>query len=432
VTLSTLAPSSDRVGLSWLITVRWAAAAALFAATFVGRTTLGVAPAPALVGTLAALALGSNVWLLWRRRRGDLPPMLLPGLFVCFDIAALSWLLAQAGGPLNPVSIFLLVNIVLAALVLGRAWTWIVTTLAVVGYGVLFIVAPADLESRPELHLAIGRHIAGMWWAFAGTATLVAVLVARLASAVARRDRELVELRDRANRSARLAGLATLAAGAAHELSTPLGTIAVAARELEIALEHAAVDDAIRTDIRLIREELRRCRGILDNMAGRTGQAPGEMPEDVALSQLADQVAEQLSPRERSRVTIAAPSDVHVTWPRAAVTRALANLVRNGLQASSNGGLVTLDLSSRPNGEVRIAVADHGAGMTTEVASRVGEPFFTTKPEGEGLGLGVFVARSTFERLGGRLDIDSTPGQGTRVDGVLPQRVVPIAEDAAP
>jgi two-component system sensor histidine kinase RegB len=131
-------------------------------------------------------------------------------------------------------------------------------------------------------------------------------------------------------------------------------------------------------------------------------------------------------------VTIAAPSDVHVTWPRAAVTRALANLVRNGLQASPNGDLVTLDLSSGPNGEVRIAVADHGAGMTTEVASRVGEPFFTTKPEGEGLGLGVFVARSTFERLGGRLDIDSTPGQGTRVDGVLPQRVVPIAEDAAP
>ncbi|MEZ5317327.1 MAG: ATP-binding protein [Vicinamibacterales bacterium] len=429
---SALATSTDRIGFSWLITARWVAVAAELAAAFVGRTALGMTPSPYAVGIIAGLSAAGNVYLAWRHRTGTPPDPIVPGLFVCVDVVGLSWLLGQAGGPLNPISIFLIVPIVLAALVLGRAWTWGITALAVAGYGVLFLVAPADLATRPELHSAIGRHIAGMWWAFAATATLVALLVARLASAVARRDRELAALRDQADRSARLAGLATLAAGAAHELSTPLGTVAVTARELEVALSRLDADTALLGDVALIRDELRRCRAILDDMSGRTGQPAGEMPTDTSLDVVIEDITRRLPAAERARVTTTVATHDPVTWPAGAVARAMTNLVRNGLQASSPESPVSLSVE-RVNGEsVRLVVADQGTGMTLDVARRVGEPFFTTKPEGEGLGLGVFVARATVEHLGGTLEIDSTAGTGTRVSVVLPRRVSPRVEAATP
>jgi two-component system sensor histidine kinase RegB len=418
-----LANTSDRVGLSWLITVRWAVIAAAIAVAFVGRSALGIAPSAAIVGLLAGICTVSNVILLWRQRRGPAVDPIVPGLLVCMDVVVLSVLLGRAGGPLNPVSVFLFVPIVLAALVLGRAWTWIVTTLALAGYGLLFLEAPADLD-RPELHMAIGRHIAGMWWAFAATASLVAMLVARLASALSRRDRELAQLRDEADRSARLAGLATLAAGAAHELSTPLGTIAVTARELELAIAALDVPSNVKADVTLIRDELRRCRAILDDMSGRSALPSGEMPTAIDLGELVSQVTSRLSSAERRRVRTDVITDGRVVWPVGAVIRALTNLVRNGLQASADGVDVRLEVTSVNREAVRLAVVDRGGGMAPDVAGRVGEPFFTTKAQGKGLGLGVFVARATVEQLGGGLDIHSTPGAGTRVDIVLPRQVV--------
>lgn len=380
----------------------------------------GAVPTRAGAVVLAAWVL-SNVWLTWQIRTGRaVGSNAVAGSLVCVDVLVLSWLLLKTGGVLNPASIFYLVLIVVAALVLGRTWTWIVTSLSIGGYAALFLSQTAGLQSAQAMHPEIGLHIRGMWLAFAITALIVAVLVTRLAIAVERRDVALGELRDRAARTSRAAGLATLAAGAAHELSTPLATMAVAARELERRTGNHP-DEAIRDDARLIRAEIDRCREILDAMAGRAGESLGESPRPASIGEVMDDVRARLRPADRSRLNIET-TDIHVVWPVHVVARAVGNLTQNALHASTDA--VSVVATAGADGLVHLAVIDRGAGMDVEQLNRAGEPFFTTKPAGVGTGLGLFVARSSVEQLGGRLSLVSSPGKGTTATITLPSDVL--------
>jgi two-component system sensor histidine kinase RegB len=388
-----------------------------------GRSALDAAvPVTPAVGLLAVCGL-SNSWLMWRVRAGRTETLVtLAGLLICVDVLVLSWLLFRSGGVLNPASVFYLAQIVVAALVLGRTWTWIVSALAVTGYAALFLVPSDELIAAQVMHPEIALHMRGMWLAFALTALLIAVMVARLAIAVERRDRALDDLRDRTARSARAAGLATLAAGAAHELSTPLATIAVAARELERRLADSRLDAAWREDARLIRAETDRCREILDAMAGDSGQPAGQTPRPSSLTEIVDALRARLAPAEMARVEFQVTGNARVVWPVDVIARAVANLLQNALQASSDP--VQLAAATTADGHIRLTVTDRGGGMSPEHLGRAGEPFFTTKPAGAGTGLGLFVARSSIEQLGGSLSLASSPGRGTTATIVLPKDVV--------
>lgn len=413
----------DGVALPWLVTVRWAGVLAQVAAVVAGAQGLTDAqrlPAPLVLIGLSAL---SNIWLSWRLGRRLPVAMAAGGWLVGADVAILSWLLHDAGGVLNPVSIFYLVYIVLAALVLDRIWAWVVTALSIGGYGLLFLAPSDEVALAGTMHPEIGLHVRGMWLAFAATSFIVAVLVARLASLIARRDRALADLQERAARDARLAAMSTLAAGAAHELSTPLGTIAVAARELERSLAGAASPEQ-RDDATLIRAEVERCRRLLHDMAGRFSEPLGEGAEPATISAAIDAAIAGLPRGERARVLVTTADDARqVHWPPNAVRRALVNLIRNALQASTPDGVVRVTATDDAGGMVRFEIVDPGVGMAPDVLARVGEPFYTTKPQGEGTGLGFFVARSTIEQLGGTLTLRSHPGEGTTVSVVLPARL---------
>jgi two-component system sensor histidine kinase RegB len=182
--------------------------------------------------------------------------------------------------------------------VLGRRWTWIVTSLSVAGYALLFLAETDQLQAAQSMHPEIALHMRGMWLAFALTALVIAALVTRLTIAVERRDRALESLRERNASAVRVAGLATLAAGAAQELSTPLSTIAVAARELERALADAN-SPALRQDARLIRAETDRCRAILDAMAGQSGDPAGETLRACSVDDVIQSLRERVQTADR-------------------------------------------------------------------------------------------------------------------------------------
>jgi two-component system sensor histidine kinase RegB len=237
-----------------------------------------------------------------------------------------------------------------------------------------------------------------------------------MSTAIEKRDTEMSAMRDRAARSERIASLTTLAAGAAHELGTPLATIAVAARELERSIRISPGQDAaLVEDAALIRSEVDRCRAILNRLGAQVGQAPGEAPVGITAVDLLDAVLLSLPERERERVEASARGNTAVNVPRSAVLQVAANLLRNALAAG--GGDVSLSIETGPAG-LRMELRDDGPGMAPEVLTRVGEPFFSTKAPGSGLGLGVFIARSLCEQMGGRLTLESSPGRGTtaRVD----------------
>ena len=403
----------DRVGLLWLITVRWTTLVASVGAVVAGKSGLDAGVPVGAASAVLAVFAASNLWLTWRVRRGRVgATAMVAGLLVCADVVLLSWLLLRSGGVLNPASVFYLVQIVVAALVLGPSWTWIVTGLSIGGYAALFLGQSSELQVAQGMHPEIALHMRGMWLAFAGTALIIGILVTRLAVAIERRDLALETLRERSAKASRLAGLATVVAGAAHELSTPLATMAVTARELELAVAAIPDHQELAEDARLIRHEIDRSRRVLDEMAGQIAEPMGEAPRAVKLADAVADVLGRLTPGERARVTLRV-ADTAVVWPVGVVSQAVLNLLRNALQASDPPTPVEVVTSLVGQDRVSLAIVDRGRGMTPDELSRAGEPFFTTKPLGVGTGLGLFVARSAIERVGGTLELSSMPGRGT-------------------
>jgi two-component system sensor histidine kinase RegB len=398
------------ISLDWLIRLRWGAAAGQ-AATIAAAWGLFRPPLPLeRLGAFVLALLVSNL-LLSRARRAVAFPRALCGAALTLDALLLTGLLHATGGASNPFSVLYLVYITLAAVVLGVRWTWFLAALSVGCYGLLF-AAFVPLEHVTHLAPGMQLHLQGMWVAFCVAAFLTAYFVVQLSTAIERRDAEVSAMRDRAARSERIASLTTLAAGAAHELGTPLATIAVAARELERSIRTSAgvQDAALVEDAALIRSEVDRCRAILNRLGAQVGQTPGEAPVGITAPELLEAVLLSLPERERERVESSARGDTAVKVPRNAVLQVAANLLRNALAAGD--GDVGLSIETGPAG-LRVEVRDDGPGMAPEVLTRVGEPFFSTKAPGSGLGLGVFIARSLCEQMGGRLTLESSPGRGT-------------------
>jgi two-component system, sensor histidine kinase RegB len=407
------------ISLGWLVRLRWGAV--------VGQTTtIGLAlvvfhaplPLERLGGLVAAL-FGSNLGLVWARRFVKAPRPLC-GAALSFDALQLTGLLWTTGGAANPFSVLYLVYITLAAVVLGARWTWSLAALCVACYGLLF-VTHVPVEHLAHLDAGMQLHLQGMWLAFCVAAGLTAYFVVQMSTAIERSDRELAATRERAARSERLASLATLAAGAAHELGTPLATIAVAAKELERSIQglpeartHALLEDAV-----LIRSELDRCRDPRPPGGRRRGGA-GRRPHGVRRGG-ADGGRRGGSPRLRSRVTIHLAGEPMVHALRGALLQFIRNLVRNALDARAECVGVRLEATGS---SLTVVVDDDGRGMPPDVLARVGEPFFTTKGRGAGLGLGVFLARSLCEQMGGRLILESTADVGTTARAEVPTPAV--------
>jgi len=400
----------------WLVQLRWVAVVGQLAVVALAEGALHLSlPLAPMLG-LALVVAASNLWL--KRQVDQATPLgnaVIAGLLAA-DTTVLTALLALAGGIQNPFSALYLVNVVLATVVVGGAWMWALVAYSIGCYGFLFL-----LPSANHVHHMMGMfplHLEGMWAAFTITALVTAYFVTRITSALAQSDAELAALQQRAARDDKLASLSTLAAGAAHELATPLGTLALIADDLEAAIPRGTLPSAFHDDARLLKGQIARCRDILHQLSADSGTAVGELPSDVRVERLLEQVLASLPEARRARVepTVREPAlCLHV--PERAFTQVLRNLVSNALDASEGPVMLAVTLEA---GRVRLCVRDQGAGMPPEVLARVGEPFFTTKPTGQGMGLGVFLARAVTERLGGALRLRSEPGVGTTAVIELP------------
>jgi two-component system sensor histidine kinase RegB len=206
-----------------------------------------------------------------------------------------------------------------------------------------------------------------------------------------------------------------LAGGVAHDLSTPLSTIAVAAVELE----RGSLSPDQLADVRLIRSEVDRCRRMLSQLAV-DAIAGGEPPSVITVAALLTRLSCELQGRGRCLITIEAAAGLRVLRvPIRAAVLALRNMVTNGWQAMPAGGQVLISAAVLDD-RLTISIEDSGRGMKAEVLARAFEPTFTTKPDGSGMGLGLFLARSIVARVGGNLLLASTPGVGTTAIVRLP------------
>jgi two-component system sensor histidine kinase RegB len=426
-----MAPDLEpKVTLPWLVRFRWLALAGQAAALLVARWAFELE----LVWWLLSLVLGasavSNLALaaFLRRQPRSWSAAHLMGGVVVLDIMLLTALLAASGGPTNPFTVFYLVHITITAVVLSARWTSVIAALSVAGYGLLFLL-PASAQSPHHAHAGFDHHLQGMWVAFVLAAGLTAFFVRRVARAIAFQREQIAALRESSARNARLAALTTLAAGAAHELGRPLGTIAVAAHEARLAAEKLPGVEPIADDLRLILLEVERCQEILGQMAARASQDSDDAPP-FGLAELVEKVRAHLGEERSQRVDVRLHGDLELVLPREQMVQSIVALIKNALDASAPADRVAVDVSPTAAG-VRITVEDRGSGIPEHVLAKVGEPFFTTKQPGRGLGLGVFLARAFVESRGGALVIESTPGVGTRAIVRLPGDTAAITGAAA-
>ena len=336
--VSTLLASTADVGRSWFVKVRWGAAATQLLATLsLGLLADAIPVLPALV--CLAPSVATNLWL---ARRSASRPASQSTIFalLALDVVALSGWLMLAGGPANPWSALYLVYVVLAAVLLGDERPWGVVVLACLGYGSTFVLDPMHRDPNAAHAAAAGgafsSHLEGMYVAFVVAGVLVAYFVTRVAQALRDQESALAEARTRTLRIERAAAMTTLAAGAAHELGSPLATIAVAAKELERALQREGLPSELADDARLVREEVGRCRAILDRMAVRGGAVVGMAPESYRLTSLRDALAVTLGSERMMRVDFVC-DDVALHVAASAVEPLVENLARNALDASGSG-----------------------------------------------------------------------------------------------
>jgi two-component system sensor histidine kinase RegB len=408
------APTDVRHDVAWLQPVRWATCVVLWTLLSV----LWLFPHLDLslrdvrwLGLTAAICRTAAVLAFHRRQR---VPSLLLGVTLAADAMLLTGLLDVTGGPFNPFIVMYAAYIWVAAVAISPAWATIVGVASLFGFGWLVVDhLRAGLLEHHRLN-DFPTHLFTMWFSGAGIAELVAHYVARARTVLGQRQAQLDEARERAARSERLASLTTLAAGAAHELSTPLATIAVAARELERnaarVAEPGAVGAALRDDARLVRSELDRCQSILDGMSGRASSGLPATLEPMVPSAIVQLVHERLTDDRRQRLSVEiAPETPRPSATGAEMVQAISSLLKNVFDASALTDRVVLRFGSR-DAMVRVEVRDRGAGMSADAKRRAGEPFFTTKEPGHGLGLGLFLVRTFAERSGGTLEFDGAEG----------------------
>lgn len=440
------------VNLNWLIRLRWVAVVGQVTTIAFAAGALGVGLPTGALLSIAGLTAGSNafLWALhrWYSSAGatDEEASTDPGILfavMLFDVVSLTALLFFSGGPNNPCALFYFVNLALSAVALPSRYVWAVLGATVLGFSSLFLVhVPVEELREPAgaggllQHSPLSLYQIGLLGSFAVGSGIVIYFVTRLHVELQRIDDELREAGAREARMQRLESLATLAAGAGHELASPLSTIAVVAKELARTLEQEKASPDVLADVDLIRAELQRCRTILDRMSGRVGQQIGETERRLT--------AAELIARALAEVPDFARSSIHLTWepgaeesqlrvPLVATAQALRVPLQNALDAAPPGERIDVTIR-RIGSRLRFEVRDQGRGISPQNLARVGEPFFTTKEPGSGMGLGVYLARSVLERMQGTLTLAPAPGRGTVATIELPIEAgeVPASETAEP
>jgi two-component system sensor histidine kinase RegB len=389
--------------------------ALILAARFVFGVNI---PIPWLALPLAVAAVSK---LRLQRFAGAFSDRRILGILLTLDTLCLTAVLSLTGGPANPFTLLYLVQITLSAVILSKEWTWALGGLSVACFAFLFpvhTVVPVFESHHTSQGFSV--HLAGMWIAFAAASLVITVFIGKVSEALRKREQETLLLRDQVSRDERLSSIVTLAAGAAHELGTPLGTIAVASKDLELYATDVVQNRVVAEEARLIRAEVDRCRQILQQMSARGAQPLGEAPVPLGLGEALDSVKQGFAARERDLVqTEVTGESREVVLPPDATFQALTALVRNALDASDGSHAVSLSAEC-VGGKLRFTVQDSGCGMARETLDRVAEPFFTTKPPGRGMGLGTFLVRAYAESLDGSLEFESAAGVGTKVILELP------------
>ena len=397
-----------RAGIRQLLLLRWIAIGGQSAAVMLS-SALGVRlPLAALAAVIAAL-VALNAFTSWRLQRPREASHAEIAAHLAIDLTALATLLFLSGGAANPFSLLFVLHVVLMALLLPPRAAAIGSALSVAVFVALTRVF-LPLEMGTGEALSDGLLEVGRWIAFSLTAGFTAWFVVRIVAALLEHDRLLREAERRALRDDAVLRVGALAAGAAHELATPLTTMAVVAGEIAAQ----AGTPELKRDATLLAQQIGICRETIAGMMAAAGHAGavggGRERLDRFLASIADRCRSTHPEALIVCETDPAFPDAEI-FAEQGLRQAVLALLDNAVDASPKEVHLT---GLRLGDALRLSIADRGRGLAPTELDRLGRSVFTTKPRGEGAGLGLVLARRAVERLGGTLGWEKRAGGGLR------------------
>ena len=399
-------PTHGRLGAGVLIGLRWLTLGAELAAVLAAGLWLGLrGPLAASLGIIGAAA-GVNLLLALavsaRRATGEWTLALQLG----FDIAQMSAILFLTGGVLNPFCILLIAPVTLAAASLRGRYAFLVGGLAaaaLIGMSLWSLAPPWPSIAPATTPLLFRLAIA------AATLTGIALTAGyawRAAAEAARMELALNLTQKVLAREQRLSALGGLAAAAAHELGTPLATIAVVAREMA----RSAPPGPLREDADLLVSQAERCREILTRLTEEP-ETDDAVHARMTLLQFANEAIEpQRAAGIRVEAVVAGPPGARPPEIRRMpeVLHAMTSFVENAVDFAKSEVLVSVRFDET---RVMVEVRDDGPGFSTDILAKLGQPYVTSRPGAEGsrsghigMGLGFFIAKTLLERTGAQVD----------------------------
>ena len=351
--------------------------------------------------------------------------------FLGYDIVQLAALLYLTGGIQNPFALLFLAPVAISAAALDVASTLVLGGLsfATISFLVYFHL-PLPWSPGEEFQLPL-MYLNGIWVSLFLGIGFTSIYAWRTASESAHMSAALAATQLALAREHRLAALGGLAAAAAHELGTPLGTIAVVARELERELPK---DSPHGDDFRLLRTEAERCRAILTRLAQPDERVLG-VADRLPLGALLDDIAAPHRGVDVDIVVDLQPGPVPNIWRVPEVLHGLGNLIENAADFADR----EVRLCGRwDETQLSIEVIDDGPGFTADIFEKIGEPYVTSRPrkrtaqpdeeaagtKQEGMGLGYFIAKILIEHTGGTVKARNRPEGGAIITAHWPRGAI--------
>lgn len=415
--------------LHQLIQLRWVAVVGQLLTIEATHFALDMAlPLHEMLTIVAGLVLFNAASLLrWRTRRAVPDAELFIVLLV--DVAALTAQLYLSGGIANPFVFLYLLQIAVGSMLLRRSYTW---SIVVIASACVMLLSQFShpLPLAPDLDSGWrSPYVLGLLVCFVLNAVLVVIFITRISHNLRRRDARLAAARQHAAEAEHIVRMGLLASGAAHELGTPLSTMAVILGDWKRMAPQAA-DPVFQEDIAEMETQVRRCKTIVSGILRSAGETRGEASSQTTVCEFLDTVVEEWR-ATRSINTMVYDNHIRNDAPMVADTtleQMVFNVLDNAREASPHWvGLI----ADSDGGVLRIVVTDQGPGFAPHVLAQLGKPYHSTKGQPGG-GLGLFLSMNVARTLGGSVTARNRPEGGAEVTISISMATIALQTPAHP
>ncbi|HEY6527467.1 MAG TPA: ATP-binding protein [Cellvibrionaceae bacterium] len=327
------------------------------------------------------------------------------------DVLCLNIIFYFSGGATNPFISYLLVPVCISAATLPWHYTWFITTLCVVAYSLLLffhINLPIFTPDHIQMQSQLNWHILGMWFNFFVSAVLITYFVVKMANNLRLQEVRINQMREDELRNEQVIAVATLAAGAAHEINTPLATMAVLLAELRDEYQSTPT---LLADLQLLSRQVNHCANSLKQIVHDASAATMGQKKRQNIKAYCRSILDRwqlMRPAISYEVQFTAEIDDQTVTYDSRLDHAIINLLNNAADASPENINLKVFLE---NDYLVWSISDTGQGITQDISALIGKTAITTKDTG--LGLGMLLSHTTINRYGGSVTQTDNSPRGT-------------------